>query len=492
MSVERLAARTLLVGFDGQDPPPWVREAAGGLGGVVLYGDNLRSDDDAARIAGELLGHGDALLAVDEEGGDVTRLHYTTGSPTPGNYVLGAADDVAATRAVAAAIGGRLRASNILLNLAPDADVNSNPANPVIGVRAFGADPERVSRHTVAYVEGMQAQGVAACVKHFPGHGDTSVDSHLELPVVALDEEEWRRVHLPPFAASVAAGTRTVMTAHIRFPALDPERPATLSRRILVGLLRDELGFDGAVITDALEMEAIAATYGAANAGPLAIAAGADLLCLGARDGENTYRRALAAIVAAVEAGDLPLGRLEEAAARVDALHAWVASASSESTDGDGGAGYSATRRAALTRDLVPLRNAPVLVELRGETNLAVGRARWDLAGPLAELGVAPVVTVRVTSVPDAALDDALGSMNGGAGGHPVVVVGRDVVRHPWQREVLGHVRAAVPDAVLVDLGLPRPAELGAGPYVLVGGAARPNLRVAAELLAGRDVFHQD
>jgi beta-N-acetylhexosaminidase len=487
-SVERLAARTLLVGFDGQTPPPWVREAAGGLGGVVLYGDNLRSDGDAARIADELRQHGDALLAVDEEGGDVTRLHYTTGSPTPGNYVLGAADDVAATRAVAAAIGARLRASHVLLNLAPDADVNSNPANPVIGVRAFGAEPARVSRHTVAYVEGLQAQGVAACVKHFPGHGDTSADSHHELPVVGLGEEEWRRVHLPPFAAAIAAGTRTVMTAHIRFPALDTERPATLSRRILVGLLRDELGFDGAVITDALEMDAIAATYGAAQAAPLAIAAGADLLCLGARDGENTYRRALAAIVAAVESGALPLARLEEAAARVDALHDWTASAPSAGAEGDGGAGYSATRRAALVRDLAPLKTGPVLVELRGETNLAVGRARWDLAGPLAELGVAPVVTARVTSVSDPTLADALG----GAGGHPVVVVGRDLPRHAWQREVLDHVRAAVPEAVLVDLGLPRPADLGSGPYVLVGGAARPNLRVAAELLAGRNGTQQD
>jgi beta-N-acetylhexosaminidase len=489
VSVEGLAARTLLVGFDGQTPPPWVVEAAGGLGGVVLYGDNLRSDEDAARIAGEVREQGDALLAVDEEGGDVTRLHYTTGSPTPGNYVLGAADDVVATKAVAAAIGARLRASNILLNLAPDADVNSNPANPVIGVRAFGADPGRVSRHTVAYVDGLQAQGVAACVKHFPGHGDTSTDSHHELPVVALDEEEWRRVHLPPFAAAIEAGTRTVMTAHIRFPALDPANPATLSRRILVGLLREELGFDGAVITDALEMEAIAATYGADKAAPLAIAAGADLLCLGARDGENTYRKALAAIVAAVEAGALPVARLEEAVARVDALHAWVAAAPSAGALDDGGAGYSATRRAALVRDLVPLDAGPVLVELRGETNLAVGRARWDLAGPLSGFGLAPVLTARVSSASDQALDDALGKV---AGGHPVVVVGRDLPRHEWQREVLDKVRAAAPDAVLVDLGLPRPADLGAGPYVLVGGAARPNLRVAAELIAGRDGTQRD
>jgi beta-N-acetylhexosaminidase len=249
--------------------------------------------------------------------------------------------------------------------------VNSNPANPVIGVRSFGADPAVVSRHTVAYVEALQAQGVAACAKHFPGHGDTSVDSHLELPTVACDEAEWRRVHLPPFAAAIAAGTRTVMTAHIRFPALDPSVPATLSRRILTDLLRGELNFAGAVITDALEMQAIAATYGAAEAAPLALAAGADLLCLGARDGERTFLASRAAIVAAVGAGTLPLARLEEAAARVDALHAWTRSAGTAAGDTGPDAGLGAARRAALAHGVTPLSASPILVELRNEPNLA-------------------------------------------------------------------------------------------------------------------------
>ena len=371
--------------------------------------------------------------------------------------------------------------------------MNSNPANPVIGVRAFGADPERVSRHTVAYVEGMQAQGVAACAKHFPGHGDTSVDSHLELPTVALDEEEWRRVHLPPFAAAIEAGTRTVMTAHIRFPALDPDRPATLSRRILAGLLRDELGFDGAVITDALEMEAIAATYGAAKAAP----AGDRRRCRPAlprcpRRREHVPAGARARSWPRSRPVTLPPARLEEAAARVDALHAWVASAAGgrvRSTTA--GAGYSATRRAALTRDLVPLETAPVLVELRGETNLAVGRARWDLAGPLAELGFAPVVTVRVTSVPDVRRSTMRWARR--PAGHPVVVVGRDVAAARLAAARCSAMCARrFADAVLVDLGLPRPADLGAGPYVLVGGAARPNLAGGGGVAAGRDGTRQD
>jgi beta-N-acetylhexosaminidase len=482
MSVERLAARTLLVGFDGTDPPGWVRAAAAEVGGVILFGHNLRADGDAARLVREVGGER-ALFAVDEEGGDVTRLHYTTGSPTPGNYVLGAADDVAATRAVAGSIGAELRAAGVLLNLAPDADVNSNPANPVIGVRAFGADPALVGRHAAAYVEGLQEQGVAACAKHFPGHGDTGVDSHLALPTVACSEAEWRRTHLPPFVAAMGAGARAIMTAHITFPALDPSVPATLSRRVLTGLLRDELGFDGVVITDALEMKAIATGYGAVAAAPRAIAAGADLLCLGARDQESVYRRTLAAVVEAVRSGELPVARLEEAAARVEALHAWTADAASGSGAAHGvadgvDAGHAAARRAAVTSGSTRLAAPPVLVELRGEPHLAVGAAAWNLAGPLAARGFAPVRTVRVTGV-GAALDSALA----GAAGHPLVVVGRDVVRHAWQREVWESARGSRPNAVLVDLGLPRPADLGAGPYVLVGGAARPNLETAAELL---------
>jgi beta-N-acetylhexosaminidase len=476
--LDALAARTLLVGYDGTEPPSWVRAAAPGLGGIVLFGHNLRAAGDAGRIAKIFESDGDALLAADEEGGDVTRLHYTTGSPTPGNYVLGAADDVAATRAVAGSIGAELRAAGVRLNLAPDADVNSNPANPVIGVRSFGADPTLVSRHTVAYVEALQEYGVAACAKHFPGHGDTSVDSHLELPTVACDEAEWRRVHLPPFAAAIEAGTRTVMTAHIRFPALDPSAPATLSRRILTDLLRGELNFGGAVITDALEMQAIAATYGAAAAAPLALAAGADLLCLGARDGERMFLASRAAIVAAVADGTLPLARLEEAAARVDALHTWTRSAGTAAGDTGPDAGLGAARRAALAHGVAPLSASPILVELRSEPNLAVGAARWNLGDPLAALGRPPARTAQVTG-PGPQLDAVVAE----AAGQPVVVVGRDVPRHDWQRQVWTAVRAAGVGAVLVDLGLPRPDELGDGPYVLVGGAARPNLAVAAELL---------
>ena len=248
--VERLAAACLLPSFSGEEVPDWVlRLLERGLGGITLFAYNVREAEQLASLTARLreVG-GDLLLAIDEEGGDVTRLEASTGSSFPGNLALGVVDDTSLTAEVAAAIAGRLARCGVNMNLAPVADVNTNPDNPVIGVRSFGADPELVARHVAAFVEGTQRQGVAACAKHFPGHGDTAVDSHVGLPVVAGDLE----AALLPFRAAIAAGVKALMTAHLVVPALD-DVPATLSRRILSRLLRDELGFDGLVITDALE-----------------------------------------------------------------------------------------------------------------------------------------------------------------------------------------------------------------------------------------------
>lgn len=488
--IERLVDRTLLIGFEETEPPAWALRAAPRVGGIVLFGPNFRSDADAARLAAILRAEGgdegEVLLAVDEEGGDVTRLEYHGGSRDPGNYVLGAVDDLAATERIAGQIGARLRAAGILLDFAPAADVNADPENPVIGVRAFGHDPELVARHTAAWVRGLQDRGVAGCAKHFPGHGDTRVDSHRALPVVTCSEREWRRVHLPPFAAAIEAGVRSVMTAHLRLAALD-DAPATLSRRILHDLLRGELGFEGVVVTDALEMAAIAATIGVEAGAVAALAAGADALCLGALGGLERYQRVRDAIVDAVRSGDLPVARVEQAAARVEALRVWTARAertvpaTADQNDLAGvpeDLGLDLARRAAKAIGVPPLGDRPVLVELRAEPNPAVGAAAWDLATPLRDLGFPPAVTVNLEGP-----DGAAARLAELTAGRPLVVVGRDVARNPWQREIWAAARGVSDQAVLVDLGLPRPGELGPGAVVLVGGAARPNLRAAAELL---------
>ena len=329
MSVERLAAGCLLPSFPGHEAPDWVlRQLEGGLGGITLFAYNVDSPAQLAALTGRLREAGDVVVAIDEEGGDVTRLEADRGSSYPGNLALGAVDDVELTEEVAAAIAGELARSGVNVNFAPVADANTNPHNPVIGVRSFGADPELVARHVAAFVQGTQRQGVAACAKHFPGHGDTAVDSHLDLPVVAGDLE----AALVPFRAAIAAGVKAVMTGHLVVPALD-QLPATLSRRVVTGLLREELGFDGLVVTDALEMRAISGGVGVEEAGVQALAAGVDALCVGHDLHEETVGTLVDAISAAVRSGRLPLERLEEAAARV-ATTVRRASATAATTSG--------------------------------------------------------------------------------------------------------------------------------------------------------------
>lgn len=258
------------------------------------------------------------MLAIDEEAGDVSRLDAERGGSWPGALALGAIDDVEATGGVAGAIGARLADAGVTLDFAPVADVNSDPRNPVIGVRSFGDDPALVGRHVAAFVEGLQAAGVAACAKHFPGHGDTTVDSRHALPRVEADLETLHARELRPFRDAVAAGVRAVMTAHIVVPALD-ERPATVSPRVLA-LLGDELGFDGAIVSDALEMQGLAATVGVVEGAVQALAAGVDALCVGHDLHEEAVAALAAGIARAVEEGRLPQERLAEAVARTAAL----------------------------------------------------------------------------------------------------------------------------------------------------------------------------
>ncbi|HYT25493.1 MAG TPA: glycoside hydrolase family 3 N-terminal domain-containing protein, partial [Actinomycetota bacterium] len=442
-SLQRLADACLLPAFEGTTAPDWVRRrVAEGLGGVVLYARNVASPAQVERLTAALRAERPALLvATDEEGGDVTRLEAATGSSYPGNLALGAAGDPALTRAVGAALGADLAAAGISLDFAPVADVNSNPANPVIGVRSFGADPGRVAAHVVAMVEGLQGAGVAACAKHFPGHGDTAVDSHLELPTAGGDAATLAGA-LVPFRAAVAAGVRCVMTAHVRVPAYG-EDPATLDRRVLTGLLREELGFDGLVVTDALEMRAIAGTVGFGEGGVRALTAGADALCIGGgHTGEGTVDLLRDAVVDAVRAGRLAEERLAEAAARVARVGTWAAGFRAEPGAGPGAgppagrpgprrgdpeAGLDAARRAVRAEGSVRVGTGAVVVELRPGASIAVGNVPWGVGDLLASRD--PTVEVircaeggRVEGhPPDAA------ALAARAAGRPLVLVVRDL-----------------------------------------------------------------
>ncbi len=363
--IDRLVNSCLMPGFSGPVVPEWVERALeNGLAGICVYGHNLpatgETDVAAERVrdlsAAVRTVRPDALVAIDEEGGDVTRLDYRVGSRYPGNLALGTVDDEALTRSVATAIGRDLRRAGVNVDFAPSVDVNSDIRNPVIGVRSFGADPQAVARHGAAFVAGLQAAGVAATAKHFPGHGATTVDSHLGLPVIDADEATFRRRDLPPFAAAVEAGVDLVMTSHVVFTALDAA-PATLSRRLLQDLLRGELGFDGVVVTDALDMAGVRAAHGIPEAAALAMAAGADLLLIGAEDGEEHCAAIRAAIAQHVQEGRLTEDRLHQAAGRVTALRERLAQQSGAipPVDGDD-LGLHAARSALRARSVAPLR----------------------------------------------------------------------------------------------------------------------------------------
>ncbi|GIF10580.1 glycoside hydrolase family 3 N-terminal domain-containing protein [Actinoplanes teichomyceticus] len=326
--LRRLALRTLLAAFPGPSAPDWALDLlADGLAGHTLFGTNVEDPEQLAGLTAKLrAARSDALIAIDEEGGDVTRLGHRSGSAYPGNSALGAADDPDLTRLVYAAIGHDLATAGVNLDLAPTVDVNTAAENPIIGTRSFGADPALVARHTGAAVEGLQSAGVAACAKHFPGHGATVTDSHLELPTVDAPLGVLRSRDLPPFAAAVAAGARAVMSAHIRVPELTGDGPATFSRAALQGLLRSEYGFGGVIVTDALEMRGAAgAAGGIPRAAVAALSAGADLLCIGALVDRELVLAVADEVAAAVKDGRLTPGRVEEAAERNAQLASWVA-----------------------------------------------------------------------------------------------------------------------------------------------------------------------
>jgi beta-N-acetylhexosaminidase len=483
--LRRLALRTLLPAFDGLTAPQWVLDlVAEGVAGYVIFGYNIVDADQLTALTGELRAvRPDLLLSIDEEGGDVTRLAHGTGSPYPGNAALGAVNDTGLTERIYRSIGQDLRATGFNVDLAPTLDVNTSDENPVIGTRSFGADPARVSAHAAAAVTGLQSVGVAACAKHFPGHGATNTDSHLGLPTVDAPMDLLRVRDLAPFAAAIDAGTRAVMTAHIRVPALTGDLPATLSRATLVDLLRGELGFTGVVVTDALDMRGVAAIAGGtAKAAPIALAAGADLLCIGGQVGQALTEECVTEIAGAIDRGVLPLARVEEAAARGAALASWAVSA----TRHDGvpvdaaGIGYPAARLAVRIEgslaglSLPPGEDLPLIVQVESEHNIAAGRVPWGL-GP----HVSTVEQLRV--VPQETDPDFVRAV---AGARPIVVVGRNLHRLAGAPALIEALAATHP-VIAVEMGWPstswRPS--GVRAFVTTYGASRANGRAAAEAL---------
>lgn len=463
----RLVLGTLMPGFEGTTVPAWIHEAyAAGLASVCLHGPNMAGPQALSFLCASLrAGRPDVLIAIDEEGGDVTRVHYLEGSPEPGNAVLGRLDDTRLTRDSAARVGRELAAYGINLDLAPVVDVNSADDNPVIGARSFGVSPRAVGRHSAAWVAGLQEVGVAACAKHFPGHGDTVVDSHHGLPRITVPRQVLDERELEPFRAAVDAGVACIMTSHIVVEAIDPEVPATLSEKLLRGVLRQQLGFDGVIVSDALDMVGASGAIGVPEAAVRALAAGCDLLCLGSRTTGSVLDEVVDAMLVAVGEGRLAEERLVEAYGRVAGLAGRFAASWSDGARPLGGpervggpepAGGPASSLALdqvqaafeisdWARDWLRCPGETVIVQVETESNPSVGVVPW---GPAALGAATDQSAVRKEA--------------------KVAVVGRGLAAgHPaW--DLCSRLRARGHRTILVECGWPR----GGADIVTFGGSA--------------------
>ena len=290
------------------------------VGGIILFAHNIHSPEQLKAFTDSLHAlAGSPFVCVDEEGGRVARI---ANNPAFGLPHTGPMESLAARKGAsgvseaAASIGKYLKEYGFDIDFAPVADVNTNPRNIVIGPRAFSSDPEEAAKMVAAYLKALQKQGVTGCIKHFPGHGDTSADTHFGYAVSRKNLEQLRSCELVPFRAGIDAGARMVMTAHISLPAVTgSDIPSTLSHEVLTGILREEMGFQGVIVTDAMEMGAITRQYSAVEASVLAVKAGADvLLCV------KDFRAAIDAIEAAVIAGDISESRIDASVHRILSL----------------------------------------------------------------------------------------------------------------------------------------------------------------------------
>ncbi|AFK20866.1 beta-N-acetylhexosaminidase (plasmid) [Haloferax mediterranei ATCC 33500] len=321
--LEEKVGQLFVAGFDGVEPTDDIEQLVSShhLGGIIYFSRNIESPSQVASLSERLqtiareAGEPPLLIATDQEGGVVSRFDW--GAQLPSQMALGATQDPTRLRSAGETVGEELASLGISMNFAPVLDVNNNPENPVIGVRSFGDDPEAVGELGSALASGFQSAGVIACGKHFPGHGDTETDSHRSLPVIPHDKDRLEAVEFVPFRRAIDDGIDALMTTHIAFPAItgDDTLPATLSKEVLTGLLREEFEFDGLLVSDCLEMNAIAETVGTAEGAVQAIAAGCDVVLVS--HSPERQREAIERVIDAVESGEIPEARVDSAFERV-------------------------------------------------------------------------------------------------------------------------------------------------------------------------------
>ncbi len=496
MTLEEKVGQLFMVWIEGPDVSPETAALvrARHLGGVILYATpgNIVSPRQVAALTAGLQAEASRtrpglglLIGVDQEGGPVARLRQGF-TVFPSQMAQAATGQPGLVRRAAAATGRELAAVGINVDFAPVADVNVNPANPVIGIRSFGSDPAAVARLTAAATTGYGEVGVICTPKHFPGHGDTAVDSHIGLPRVEHDAATLNRVDFPPFRAAFAAGAPAVMTAHVLAPALEPtDTPATLSRRVLHGVLRDRLDFSGVIFTDSLGMGAVAATYGTPEAAVRALAAGADILLIGADAGRPATDRtdAMDAVVTAVRSGRISPKRLDAAVAAVLRLkrrHGLLRAAALAHPAPVPAAGPATAAHAALARDIAARAltafgpTAPLLPAPRDATTLVVrprlGREAVDAA---AETGLAAwngPKLLLLSADPD---ENAIaGAVAAATAARRVVLLVTDARHKAGQARLAARLQAAAADRLVLvaaqspyDLPLAPPARVRLASY---------------------------
>jgi beta-N-acetylhexosaminidase len=406
-------------------------------GGIILYSVDPPNVTDAQQVAHLTNGiqraatHTrvpiPALIATDQEQGSVVSRIPAPFTQFPGSQALAAGRRPYDAYASSRITGRELRAIGINQDYAPDSDVNVNPANPVIGVRSFGSDPNLVAKFAAAQVDGYQAAGVIPTAKHFPGHGDTDTDSHTGVPIINHTQEQWRQLDLPPFQAGIAHGVDSIMTAHIIVPALDPSGdPATLSKPIMTGILRDQLHYDGVVVTDALGMQGVRDKYGDDRVPVLALEAGVDQLLNPPTDatGKGIFQLQYDSVLAAVRGGEISEARIDQSVYRILRLkrnhglftHPYVDETKVASRVGT--AEHVATEQRITDRTTTLIKNADGLLPLPADgrkifvTGWGVATTA-TLAADIAERGPATSVLQTGLSPSQALIDQAVAQANG-------------------------------------------------------------------------------
>ena len=499
MTTDQRIGQLMMIGFDGTTVDAELRRMITDyhIGGVILFARNVQSPEQVARLTNELQtialesGHPGLFIAIDQEGGRVARLTESAGfTEFPSAMAIGATGDPENAYRMATAMAAEMRAVGINVDFAPDLDVNNNPSNPVIGTRSFSSDPAKVAEYGIAFARGLQENDVLAFGKHFPGHGDTGVDSHIDLPRVPHDRDRLNDVELFPFRAAIQTGFVGIMSAHVTFPAIDPTLglAATLSRPVLTGLLRDELGYDGLIVTDSLEMGALAANgYPPPVGGPLALAAGADLLLFN-RD-HAMHREAFTNLVQTIKDGkvsqeqrDASVRRVLEAKAKFGILNPRLVADPAKADELTATAEHHALALELARKAITLLKDDASLLPLKsGEPLLVIETPAAKGLGTL--LGAR---TLEIKNDPDdRSIATALSMVHDA---NKTIVATTDASFYPGQVKLVTELLSQNPNVIIVSVRTPYDiGVLQMAPTVLAAyGSNRPAIQAIADVLTGK------